>query len=50
VAPLRESGIVLAAAWGTLRRGGAAGGRDAGVRIAAAGLVVIGAILLAVAK
>ncbi len=50
VAPLRESGIVLAAAWGTLRLGEAAGGREAGVRIAAAGLVVIGAILLAVAK
>jgi drug/metabolite transporter (DMT)-like permease len=50
VAPLRESGIVLAAAWGTLRLGEAAGGREAGLRIAAAGLVVIGAILLAVAK
>jgi uncharacterized membrane protein len=50
VAPLRESGIVLAAAWGTLRLGEAAGGREAGIRIAAAGLVVIGAILLAVAK
>ena len=48
VAPLRESGIVLAAAWGTLRMGEAAGGREAGSRIAAAGLVVIGAILLAV--
>ena len=50
VAPLRESGIVLAAAWGTLRMGEAAGRRDAGSRIAAAGLVVIGAILLAVAR
>ena len=49
VAPLRESGIVLAAAWGTLRLGEAAGGREAGQRIAAAGLVVVGAILLAVA-
>jgi drug/metabolite transporter (DMT)-like permease len=49
VAPLRESGIVLAAAWGTLRMGEAAGRRDAGSRIAAAGLVVVGAILLAVA-
>jgi len=49
VAPLRESGIVLAAAWGTLRMGEAAGGREAGQRIAAAGLVVVGAILLAVA-
>ena len=50
VAPLRESGIVLAAAWGTLRMGEAAGGRQAAQRIAAAGLVVIGAILLAVAR
>jgi uncharacterized membrane protein len=50
VAPLRESGIVLAAAWGTLRMGEAAGGREAGQRIAAAGLVVVGAILLAVAR
>jgi len=49
VAPLRESGIVLAAAWGTLRMGEAAGRREAGQRIAAAGLVVVGAILLAVA-
>ena len=50
VAPLRESGIVLAAAWGTLRLGEASGGREAGSRIAAAGLVVVGAILLAVAR
>lgn len=50
VAPLRESGIVLAAAWGTLRLGEAAGRREAGWRIAAAGLVVVGAILLAVAR
>lgn len=50
VAPLRESGIVLAAAWGTLRMGEAAGRREAGSRIAAAGLVVVGAILLAVAR
>jgi drug/metabolite transporter (DMT)-like permease len=49
VAPLRESGIVLAAAWGTLRMGEAAGRREAGSRISAAGLVVVGAILLAVA-
>ena len=50
VAPLRESGIVLAAAWGTLRLGESSGRREAGSRIAAAGLVVIGAILLAVAR
>lgn len=50
VAPLRESGVVLAAAWGSLRLGEAAGGREAGTRIAAAALVVVGAILLAVAR
>ncbi|MEO8273823.1 MAG: EamA family transporter [Chloroflexota bacterium] len=49
VAPLRESGIVLAAAWGTLRLGEAAGGREAAMRILAAGLVVVGAIALALA-
>jgi drug/metabolite transporter (DMT)-like permease len=49
VAPLRESGIVLAAAWGTLRLGEAAGRREAAGRIAAAALVVLGAVLLATA-
>lgn len=48
VAPLRESGIVIAAAWGALRLGEAAGRRQAGARIAAASLVVVGAVLLAV--
>lgn len=48
VAPLRESGIVLAAAWGSLRLGEAAGGRQAAGRIVAASLVVLGAVLLAV--
>jgi drug/metabolite transporter (DMT)-like permease len=50
VAPLRESGIVLAAAWGSIRLGEAAGRRQATLRIAAAGLVVVGAILLASAR
>ena len=50
VAPLRESGVVLAAAWGALRLKESASGRDAGTKIAAAGLVVLGAILLAVAR
>jgi uncharacterized membrane protein len=49
VAPLRESGIVLAAAWGSIRLGEAAGRREATSRIAAAALVVVGAILLATA-
>jgi uncharacterized membrane protein len=47
VAPLRESGIVLAAAWGSFRLGETSGGREAGGRIVAAGLVVLGALLLA---
>lgn len=50
VAPLRESGIVLAAAWGALRLGESAGAREAGMRIGAAALVVIGAVLLAVSR
>jgi glucose uptake protein GlcU len=50
VAPLRESGIVLAAACGSLRLGEASGGREAAVRIAAAALVVVGAITLALAR
>jgi drug/metabolite transporter (DMT)-like permease len=50
VAPLRESGIVLAAAWGAIRLREAKGRRDAGSRIAAAGLVLVGAGLLALAR
>jgi uncharacterized membrane protein len=47
VAPLRESAIVLASGWGTLRMG--EGGSRAEVirRIGASALVVVGAILLA---
>ena len=45
VAPLRESTTILAAAWGVI----ALGERDgAGVRLAAAGAVAVGALLLAV--
>jgi drug/metabolite transporter (DMT)-like permease len=47
VAPLRESAIVLAAAWGSLRLGEASDRRQAGMRIGAAGLVVVGAVLVA---
>jgi drug/metabolite transporter (DMT)-like permease len=50
VAPLRESGIVLAAAWGALRLGETSGRRETITRIAAASLVVIGALTLAGAK
>jgi drug/metabolite transporter (DMT)-like permease len=49
VAPLRESGIVLAALWGSIRLGEAASRREATTRTLAAGLVVIGALLLATA-
>ena len=49
VAPLRESGIVLAALWGALRLGESAGSYQAASRILAAALVVTGAVLLAVA-
>jgi uncharacterized membrane protein len=47
VAPLRESAIVLASGWGSFRLREAADRPDAIRRIAAAALVVIGAILLA---
>jgi uncharacterized membrane protein len=49
VAPLRESGIVLAALWGALRLGESAGAYQAASRILAASLVVVGAVLLALA-
>jgi drug/metabolite transporter (DMT)-like permease len=47
VAPLRESAIVLASGWGTLRLGEGADRREAIRRIGASALVVAGAILLA---
>jgi drug/metabolite transporter (DMT)-like permease len=50
VAPLRESGIVLAAAWGAFRLGETVRGRQAALRIAAACLVVAGAVLLALSR
>jgi drug/metabolite transporter (DMT)-like permease len=50
VAPLRESGIVLAAAWGSLRLGETSGRRQGVTRIAASALVVLGAVLLASAR
>ncbi|MEO7664702.1 MAG: EamA family transporter [Candidatus Limnocylindrales bacterium] len=50
VAPLRESGIVIAAAWGAIRLGESSGGRESLVRIGAAALVVLGAVLLAIAR
>ncbi len=50
VSPLRESAIVLGTAWGSIRLGEAAGRREAGVRIGAAALVVVGAILVALGE
>jgi uncharacterized membrane protein len=50
VAPLRESGIVIAAAWGAFRLGESAGRREAILRIGAAGLVVLGAVMLAASR
>ncbi len=50
VAPLRESAIVLASGWGALRLGEAAGRREAALRIAAATLIVAGAVLLSLER
>jgi drug/metabolite transporter (DMT)-like permease len=50
VAPLRESAIVLAAAWGSFRMGEAAGRGEGLRRIGAAALVVVGAILVALGE
>jgi uncharacterized membrane protein len=47
VAPLRESAIVIASAWGTLRLGEGGDRGEAARRIIASVLVVLGAILLA---
>ncbi|HEY7132826.1 MAG TPA: EamA family transporter [Candidatus Limnocylindrales bacterium] len=47
VAPLRESAIVIASGWGALRMREAVDRRDAIRRIAAAALVLVGALLLA---
>lgn len=47
VAPLRESAIVLASGWGTLRLGEGSGGVETVRRLGASALVVVGAILLA---
>ena len=47
VAPLRESAVVLASGWGALGLRETSGRRAAALRIGAAGLIVAGAILLA---
>jgi drug/metabolite transporter (DMT)-like permease len=46
VSPLRESAVVLATGWGAFRLGEAARRRDGVARVAASGLIVVGAILL----
>ena len=48
VAPLRESATVFAAAWGSVRLGEAASGRETARRVGASVLIVAGALLLAV--
>jgi uncharacterized membrane protein len=48
VAPLRESAIVLASGWGTFRLREADDRRDAVRRLGSAGLVLLGALLLAI--
>ena len=48
VAPLRESAIVLASGWGTFRLREAADRSDAIRRLGSAGLVLVGALLLAI--
>jgi drug/metabolite transporter (DMT)-like permease len=50
VAPLRESAIVLGAAWGSYRLGEATSGRDSMLRTGAAALVVLGAIFVALGE
>jgi uncharacterized membrane protein len=48
VAPLRESATVVAAAWGSWRLGEAVSRSEGVRRVAASGLIVAGALLLAV--
>jgi uncharacterized membrane protein len=50
VAPVRESAIVLVSGWGSFRLGEAATRRMALTRLAAAALIVLGAILLALGR
>lgn len=50
VAPLRESAVVLASVWGVARLGEGAGGRERTLRVGSAGLVLAGAVLLAVGR
>jgi drug/metabolite transporter (DMT)-like permease len=47
IAPLRESSVVIASAWGAIRMGEAVDARDRARRLGGAGLVLLGAVLLA---
>jgi uncharacterized membrane protein len=47
IAPLRESSVVIASAWGAVRMGEAVDARDRAQRLTGAGLVLLGAVLLA---
>jgi drug/metabolite transporter (DMT)-like permease len=49
VAPLRESSVVLASAWGAITMHEAVGSADVARRISGAAFVLVGAILLAIA-
>ncbi|HEX7471927.1 MAG TPA: EamA family transporter [Candidatus Limnocylindrales bacterium] len=48
IAPLRESSVVIASAWGALRMGEGVDARDRARRLGGAGLVLVGAVLLAI--
>ena len=50
VAPLRESAVLLVSTWGVVRLREAAGPREIGLRLAGSGLVLAGAVGLAVAR
>jgi drug/metabolite transporter (DMT)-like permease len=50
IAPLRESAVLLASAWGVVRLREAVGRREIGIRIAGSLLVLAGAVVLAVAR
>ena len=47
IAPLRESSVVIASAWGAIRMAEAVDPRDRARRLAGASLVLLGAVLLA---
>ncbi len=47
IAPLRESSVVIASAWGAIRMGEGVDARDRARRLTGAGLVLAGAVLLA---